>query len=377
MSTYLFILGKDQQLSVAELHAVFPAALFSHISSDFVLMEGLPAMNQKTLNKLGGIVKIAEIKAQVGKNELNEGILEVLLPHRQTNKLNYGISVYGGMESHLKTILIGLKKLLKSADISSRFANQDFKNLSVAQHKGLKGPEIAIAKVGDQFFIGDVLATQAIDAYSKRDFQKPFRDMRVGMLPPKLAQILINLTGSEGPIWDPFCGGGVLIMEGLMMHMDMLGSDIEENTLEGAERNVQWIKREFGLNAHAELFLHDATDPVPRKKFDAVAFEGYLGPPQTRMKAERELRHIISQLDQLYFHFFSTLKRAKFKGPIVAALPFFKALQGKEVSLKCVESIQNLGFKAESLLPDQTLPSLKYARADQLVGREIYRFRLG
>jgi len=376
MSTYLFILGKDPELSIAELYAVYPDALFSHLQDDFLIMELQVKIDQRTLNRLGGVVKIAEIKAQVDGSDLEEAIIQALLSGHSSGKLNYGVSLYGWPESHLKTLLIGLKKSLKSATISSRFANQEFRNLSVAQHKGLKGPEIVIAKQGDVFFVGEVVATQDIDSYSKRDYEKPFRDMKVGMLPPKLAQILINLTGSQGVIWDPFCGGGVLLMEGLMMEQDMLGSDIDEETLEGARKNVDWIQNEFNLRSKATLFLHDATDVQVAKNFDAIAFEGYLGPPQTKLKSEREFKHIISQLDQLYYHFFSALKKANFKGPVVAALPFFRAMHDREISLNCIESIQDLGFELDSLLPHKKVRHLKYARRDQLVGREIYRFRL-
>lgn len=377
MSSYCFILGKDPELSVAELYAVYPDALFTIQEREFLVMETQEKIDQQAFDRLGGVVKLAKIEREIEREELDEALLEVLLSDHTSGKLQYGVSVYGMPESNLRSILINLKKLLKSAHISSRFANQNFLNLSIAQRKGLNGPEIILVKTGDQFMVGRVVATQDIDAYSKRDYEKPFRDMKVGMLPPKLAQILINLTRTSGVVWDPFCGGGVLVMEGLLMGRNMLGSDIDEPTLDGAEKNVAWIRREFDLNSKAQLFLHDATDTVPNIKFEAIAFEGYLGPPQTKIKSERELKTLFSQLDQLYFHFFVTLKKVDFQGPVVAALPFFKAMQDREIGLGCIGKIEALGFKAESLLPGKTLTRLRYARKDQLVGREIYRFRLG
>jgi hypothetical protein len=38
---------------------------------------------------------------------------------------------------------------------------------------------------------------QDIDAYAERDFERPMRDAFVGMLPPKLAQIMLNLAVGE------------------------------------------------------------------------------------------------------------------------------------------------------------------------------------
>ena len=44
------------------------------------------------------------------------------------------------------------------------------------------------------------------------------RSMTVGMMPPKIAQIMINL-GTKGHknviIWDPFCGLGTTLIEAL------------------------------------------------------------------------------------------------------------------------------------------------------------------
>lgn len=49
---------------------------------------------------------------------------------------------------------------------------------------------------------------QDIESYSDRDMNRD-RSMTVGMMPPKLAQIMVNL-GTKGSyndmVWDPFCG---------------------------------------------------------------------------------------------------------------------------------------------------------------------------
>ncbi len=375
MSTYVFILGKDAELSVAELYAVYPDALFEELGQDYLVMETPQKIGQSDFNHLGGVIKMAKLEAQGDREDLEQMVIESLLDGHESGKINYGVSLYGWPENNLKTVLIGLKKALKSAGVSSRFANQNFKNLTVAQKKGLKGPEIVITKSGGEFMVAKVEAVQDIDAYSKRDFKKPFRDMKVGMLPPKLAQILINLTGKNDIVWDPFCGGGVLVMEGMLMGKKILGSDINETTLIGAEKNTQWTKNTMYAQGSAKLFHHDARAPMHEYKFDAIAFEGYLGPPQTRLKAARQLKPVMAELDQLYIDFFRTLKKAKFNGPVVTGLPFFRSQEG-DIGLDCVDTIQDMGFALEDLIPGKSLKSINYARADQLVGREILRFRL-
>ncbi|MBN2306586.1 hypothetical protein JXD20_01235 [Candidatus Peregrinibacteria bacterium] len=369
MSTYIFILGKEPELSKAELAARYPTLKFLSEASEFVMMKLSDDFNQQEFNHLGGQIKAGKVFAKTNKKELISLIADYLLADHDSGKLNYGLSVHGWPEKNLRFLLLGLKKEFKTRGVSSRFANQAFKNISTAQHKGLAGGlEILVCKELSDFYLAEVVAVQDIDSYSKRDYKKPFRDMKVGMLPPKLAQIMINLTGSDGVIWDPFCGGGTLIMEGLLMGHDMIGSDINEKILKGAKQNVEWLKKEFDVKGKVDLFAHDATRMVPDKSFDAVCFEGYLGPPQGQLKPKKELADVLGELTKLYYLFFDSLKTADFKGPIVIGLPFFRVKEGEIFLNEMIHGVRLMGFKKEL--------DLKYARQDQLVGRHILRFRL-
>ena len=370
MSTYLFILGKDADLSLAELEARYPKGKIDIIGPDFAILDTNQKINQSEFNKLGGVIKMGQVICEADRKKLSDELVRQLTKHHSGSKLNYGISVYDWSEKNLRPLLLDLKKELKKEGIGSRFANQRFRNLSVAQYKGIKnkGVEFLVAKEKDKFIIAEVIAVQDIDSYSKRDYYKPYRDMKVGMLPPKLAQIMINLAGDVKTIWDPFCGGGVLVMEGLLMGHDMIGSDINQKNLDGAVKNVDWLQREYGFKNRVDLFIHDAVKPIQNKNFDAVVCEGYLGPPQLRVRSESELDPVIMELDSLYMGFFNALKDIAFKGPIVIALPFFRLKGGKELDLKStVGKIEKLGFK-------KNLKILKYARPDQVVGRAIYYF---
>lgn len=365
MSTYIFVLGKDPELSRAELESRFIIEGRCEHSAHLMGVSLERDLTQKEFDTLGGQVKAAKVFGECDREGLVATLADYLAEGHESGKLNYGISLYGMPERSLRPLLLELKKEFKKNGINSRFANQGFKNISVAQHKGLKeGMELLVCKNGKKFVLAEVITVQDIDAYSKRDYKKPFRDMKVGMLPPKLAQILISLTGSEGRIWDPFCGGGVLIMEGLLMGHDMLGSDINEKTLQGAKQNLDWLRREFGVKAEGKLIKHDARDPLKGEKVDAIACEGYLGPPQTRPGSEKELAPVIRELTALYTDFFKAL--GKFKGPVVIALPFFRSKGGELHLDKVVKAAEKLGFKKDL--------QLNYARVDQFVGREILRF---
>lgn len=380
MSKYLFILGKDPDLSLAELFAVYPEGKFLSTGESFVVAELDKPFTQADLNRFGGVVKWAEVIGECKKDELPNALFEQIFCSKESGKIEYGLSLYGWSEKNLRLMLLDLKKRFKKEGKASRFANQDFKNLTVPQFKGLrkKGDEWAVAKIKNTFYLTKMAGVQDIDAYTFRDYYKPFRNMFVGMLPPKLAQILINLTQVKPneTVWDPFCGGGVLLMEGLLMDLIVWGSDIDPAALRGAQQNLAWLQNKFGLDARVRLFKHDAMHPLVGRLPTVIACEGYLGPPQhgplTPFRQERLLR----QLETLYIRFFNALKTIDFRGPVVIALPFFRAKKGGEVHLeRGLEMIEKLGFKADPLLPNGSGHTLYYIRENQWVGRQIMRFR--
>jgi tRNA G10 N-methylase Trm11 len=381
VSTYLFITGNHPYISIAELFGRYPKAEFQFSADGFVIMESDAEIDQSEFDKLGGSLKCADVIYESGRDGLINAISELLTTHYRDSKLDYGLSIYGYPEKQLRPILLELKKELRKKEIKSRFINNEFRNISAAQYKSIKGKgvEVIVAKADEGFLIGETVGVQDIDFYSKRDYGKPFRDMQMGMLPPKLAQILINISGADGKIWDPFCGSGTIVMEGLLMGKEMVGTDISESRVEGAKRNIDWLKNEFNIESDAELFVHDATKPID-KKFDAIVFEGDLGIPHNKFIDPRKLEGVIDQLDDLYVRFFQNLKSMKCDKPIVCALPFFRSHETGEVDLgKTIQKIEKMGFKRTPLLPDviqkPDMFVLKYIREDQAVGRAIYRFQ--
>jgi tRNA G10 N-methylase Trm11 len=54
--------------------------------------------------------------------------------------------------------------------------------------------------------VGITVLFQDVDEYSARDYGKNVRDMDVGMLPPKLAQMMLSISGEARGIYDPFVG---------------------------------------------------------------------------------------------------------------------------------------------------------------------------
>src|SRR5690606_35926256 len=106
------------------------------------------------------------------------------------------------------------------------------------------GMELLLVRNGGKILLAQTVAEQDIDAYSARDQQRPKRDAKVGMLPPKLAQIIINLASGKlkltpgETLLDPFCGTGVILQEAKLIGYDIYGSDLESRMVKYTKENL-------------------------------------------------------------------------------------------------------------------------------------------
>ncbi|MBI5412519.1 hypothetical protein HZA43_05135 [Candidatus Peregrinibacteria bacterium] len=388
MSKIVFILGRDPLLSLAEIQALFPEATPEYSTDAFAFFDftkSQPDFND--FKRLGGTIKTAVIKMTATSHELSDALAELIVRQNpdSVSKIVYGVSVYGWPEEHLHSLLMRVKERHQKKGIKSRFINKGNVNLTAAHYLHLlkEGREFAVIRVGGIFHLGEVVGVQDIEHYSQRDYGKPFRDMRMGMLPPKLAQILLNLSGvhSGQTVWDPFCGGGTILMEGALMGLNMIGSDINPTYLAGAQKNIDWLKHTFSVNTPVELFEQDATrGDAPRRVFtaDTVVFEGDLGPPLSPSVRPDQIQGIVGRLQDLYFDFFSQRAAQLKKGTvIVSALPFFRAGHREFFLTEVVKAIQNEGLQLDPFLAGERFRDvLLYRRPDQAVGRGIYRFKV-
>lgn len=122
---------------------------------------------------------------------------------------------------------------------------------SIISFLGLKKSE---TEKTAQFLLGKTLACQDIDAYSRRDLAKN-RDMIVGMMPPKLVQIMLNLAKNSSEknynfsgmsVYDPFCGLGTTLIEAVNMGvMSVFGSDISLEMVQNSKESfTNFVKEE-------------------------------------------------------------------------------------------------------------------------------------
>ncbi|MCF7846057.1 MAG: methyltransferase domain-containing protein [Candidatus Peribacteraceae bacterium] len=357
----LVVLGRNPAISIAEIRARFPNSKICARDNAFAVFEDLSELD---LKKIGGVVKAGEVL----EHTLDFPIAKVSAwlsseLSAKSGKQTFAISLFPENTKTLQTLLVGAKKFLRGQKLSVRFANKDFQNLSSAQSEfeilKKNGTEILIANSGKNWWLAKLSAVQPFANYKFRDYEKKFRDARVGMLPPKLAQMLVNLATRDSKnlkVYDPFCGSGGVLAEAALLGHEIIGSDVDPRMLDFSKKNLA----EFDFSA--DLFLHDARQKSS-KKFDVIATEGYLGPPRRTLPDARMRDKIFSELEKLYTQFFGWLncRRAVICFPVYLenGVPKFFASQ------IILPKISELGWKM------QNAEKLIYSRKNQIVGREV------
>ena len=361
---YLAVLGREPELSIAELESVFGGfGKVKQIAPNLSLFE---SENMPDIHRLGGVLKIAQ---KMKKKPLD------YLSELADGKITIGISDYTKGASKKSAILeaMKLKKILVRHGKSVRVVMGDTAVLSTATslHNGLgtKNPrKCEFIKFKDDWYL--VIGVQDIDAYARRDQGRPARDAKVGMLPPKLAQILINLCGPLKPgsvILDPFCGTGVLLQEALLMGYFVYGTDINERMIEYTEKNLNFLKFK-----NYKLGVGDATKFRWEGKIDAVACEGYLGKPMSKIPSEMELKEQKQECSSIILGFLKNLVGQISVGvPVVIAVPAWLREDGKYSRLQILDEISNLGYNVEN----KSREGLLYYRDGQIVARDVIILR--
>ncbi|MBR3180268.1 hypothetical protein IKF57_01930 [Candidatus Saccharibacteria bacterium] len=230
---YLAVLGRQPEISLAELEALYSDV--RQISPELAIFSREP-----DIARLGGVLKLA-----VGLETVPLEFLQSL----PEGKITLGLSDYSARASakSVKAEALKFKKILTRHGRSVRVVESKTPILPTATslHNGLSGKnerKVELIKVENDYY--RVIGVQDIDAYTRRDQARPARDAKVGMLPPKLAQILINLCGPlplGSTILDPFCGTGVVLQEALLMGYRAYGTDASERMIEFAKKNLDWL----------------------------------------------------------------------------------------------------------------------------------------
>ena len=390
---YVAIAGRQPLISLAEIQALYDKAarLVGKKLVFFEINEDDEKNISPDINRLGGSLNLGRFfDTDFSK------LAKFLTTAHPEGKITLGISDFSKQKKSglAKQKSMELKRNLAKMGRSVRVITSNEPEISsaTAHHNqlGEKAGCFEIFLIDREIYLS--LGTQNITAYTERDQARPARDAKVGMLPPKLAQILINLCGKlpEGArVLDPFCGTGVALQEAAIMGYVPYGTDLNERMVEYSKKNLSWLfnernqerfkilpdliqKKDQIINA---ISVGDATNFTWEGKIDAVAFEGYLGTPMSKPPVDIKFKTEKAKCREIAIGFLKNITpQIKSGTPVVMALPAWLRENGKYAGLNILDEIQEMGYNFEKF-QDLSQSDLLYYREGQIVAREIIVIR--
>ena len=417
---YAFILGRVYSLSLAELLQVLTSNGVNYkvmaCSPEVVILEVEQPLKAEELQaRLGGVIKIIrlfdtfqkkgkEYPSQVLVNYFTYKRIKEYF-HDYSGKKQFGVSIYSldpsiRFNDEAQRIAFLIKKVLQEQAQSVRavlpqFPAQALSSVQVTENQILqKGAEIVLISGNQRLFVGKTLVVQNYEDYGRRDYQRPARDEKVGMVPPKVAQAMLNLATPLKPldyILDPFCGSGTILQEAILMGYRAIGSDIEQKMIENSEKNLEWFRNRYHVSpGRYKLFKSHATEislQMPNDKLQAIVTEGTLGPIYGKVPKKAEMETNFKNLSKLYDQVFKEFKKILPEDrKVVMCLPAYKInAQAYEFMPDLDFALQN-GYTILDPLPTELVSkyrflrvtprkTLIYDRNDQVVAREIVIFK--
>jgi tRNA (guanine10-N2)-dimethyltransferase len=382
---HIAMLGRQPKLGVAELERIYGADAVTPLrDADAALLD--VDVDASDLQRLGGSVKLAKVLTTLDTTDWRvvEKYLAKTIPEHlkyvPEGKFRLGLSVYGmDMPADMiNATNLRLKKVIKATGRSVRVVPNKSSFLNSAQviHNQLTGPvgmELILVRRGRQLILAQAVAEQDIDAYAARDQARPYRDAFVGMLPPKLAQIMINLArpAENTTVLDPFCGTGVVLQEALLMGYSAYGTDLSEKMVDYSKKNLDWLSEVYHLSSNVRLEQADAMDAKWYQPLGAVVCETYLGQPFSAPPSPAKLEQVRGNCDHIISEFLKNLSGQIESGtPLCLAVPAWQDRDGRFTHLTIIKKLDGLGYK-QLALKHVDAKDLLYYRPDQVVAREL------
>lgn len=409
MHQYAAVLGHQPHVSIAELAAAVPGfTLHSVQEKQVALFSADEELDAALLDTLGGTMVLAErvTTADVSLEDVPQ-ILAKEVSHVK-KKVTFGLRTFNVPKGAIKKTYFEGKDLLKKQGRPCRYIGNERKPAATVLLRdadvlsGKKGVELFLVNTENELWVGKTIAVQDIDAYTWRDMEKPVRDTTVGLLPPKLAQVLLNLgnfayESMQPPppkkeagkrkrkkkvvrtVFDPFCGTGVIPMECLLRGWHVVASDVSLKAVNGTKKNLEWIRKEKKIlkkDVSEDVSKHDATKPFTLKTLpDVVVTETSLGPNLSKKPNKRDATKMRNENERLQADFLKNAAETLPGVPIVCTWPFWRLGTDRLYLEKIWNVITELGYNAvlpaEAEIEDPERLSLLYQRKDQFVGRQI------
>ena len=377
------VLGTQSALSREELRVVLDTEVNG---SDEIALFDAPGSLDDLQRRLGGVSKMGSIVAEITADTLADTLREELEQVPDQGKLKFGISVYGlggptkEIRRAVRPIAIAVKKAIKESGRSIRYVESKEDTLSsvVVSKNNLHthGTEFVLLVGADSIQLGRTQTVQDFEDWSHRDYDRPGRDAKRGMLPPKLARMMLNLSGldlSQATVLDAFCGSGTVLMEAALLGAKQLvGSDVAEKAVDDTKKSLDWLESE-GIKLPDTHLVHtpaaELANHLDAESINVMVSEPFLGKPRSGDESIADVERQINELEELYRESFAGLKPLFApEARIVIANPVH-IVGEKRFPVPTRQVMESIGYTFKPFSEP-----IVYERKGQFVAREILRF---
>lgn len=392
---YVAILGRQPELSIAELERVYGSTNTRWFSQQAATI----STESFDFNRLGGSQKAGVVVLTMPGSSWRDLSTKVIQYYSKKwknteHKITLGISVYGFAVDNrqVQQVGISLKKNLRHHNVSLRLVpNQDpAHNTAVSHHNKLglspnKLELLIIRADSGKIIVAESIGAQNITAIAARDQARPKTDAFVGMLPPKLARMMVNMAiggdlqsdPAKNTILDPFCGTGVVLQESVLMGLSTQGTDLSEKMVSYSNHNLTWLLDKFKKSIEGGVsYQVNQADAMTHKwtntdAIRAVVSEAYLGQPFSAPPTADKLAEVRGNCNHIISHFLTNLHSQVATGtPLTLAVPAWRGTDGHITHLPLISQLESLGYR---LLPLEQVrhEQLVYYRENQVVARQL------
>jgi len=355
---YLFILGRNPELSIAEIFFYFKKNKIKTLGNwkkrNSLLVEIKDNLSEEIVNFLGGTISIGKVLCEIKEKELEKEMIY----SGTNNKLNYCIWNFSENEN-FEALSFYLKKRFKKEKLKATQKNLTGE-INFQNGKRIK---IAKGKIDEEYFVfenyfGKIFFKSDYKEIEKRDMDKPERREELA-ISPRLAKIMINLSGAKENLLDPFCGIGVILFEALLQKLKVVGIDKDKNAILNAGKNLLW----GNFNKKDYKLINADSKKIKISEVDCIVTEPDLGLILKKAVNKKQAEKQLKKFENLIIFVLNNLKN-KVKGKIVFTAPYIKLVNKKRIGCDINKISQETRLKI--------IERFEEYRENQIVGREIF-----
>lgn len=375
---YFFHFGFASQLSKLELSSVLSRNKIKYkntsISKNFQVISTKSKLDILKIQKiLAGTTRIGvQVFKTQNTNQLNSLITNYL--DQKENK-NYTITQI----THILDLQKTHQFIKNNSKTPKRYLIPDKTFCSPLTLQKQKVIEIILIEINRQIHVFETLSTSNVLDWQYRDQNRPGLDPSSGMLPPKVARMMVNIALSQPKpsppyLIDPFCGSGTILVEAILVGAKIFGSDISVSAIQNSQKNINWLNHNYSttkkLDHQLKKISAQKLDPSMFKtRFDAIVTETDLGPP-VRLTDEKMViiyQNLFHRYQQIFSHLIHILKpNSKF----VAALPIFPHKNSQKMLNELIDTCEKSGYTLSVKPTTYSKPHARIKRAIIVINKK-------